>query len=806
MFSTSVNIEDTQTCHQLMNEKEFQTYTATVIAQLFPTLLPAKIEMEHSFSLKFGHHQVLIDGKEPGNYAKRSIFDILLKIDGKPIVLLELKKPGKDIEEEDVRQGVSYARLTTPITPLTVLSNGSATRLINTYTAEDLDIDTVDLELVDKLLSQALKLSQNELKNSISTLFENDHRIIFDVINSVTDSAFKSLTGEIQEIRKPLINDFIIPRKGVSGILKALDDNTGVILTGDPFVGKTTIVYQLFEAAKESGHALFYINSVDQGYNLFRRLAVFITTKMAYMVDENKVKEWLLLGFNRTHQDRFVVVFDHLRYDAESALKSEIVELYDLFQPHNNRIILVTDNSNYDLLCHTEGRQAENFFSKNFKQIKLETFSPQEFEIANHLLAEQFGGGILPGGSYSGEYRNPRLWRLLGMVLLNERESPDTFGVVDPVPSLRFLKLINNYLQFDPQTVQDFRDLTKAYLEALPVKDANRNIQLMALNLPMVEETELKKHVSSDVIRRLEASGFIEKRLVPEHIWVYLPKVPELIAGFAIDYVKVKFLSLLQHDFDSNYQNFMDTCQYLPLGEIIAARIIIDWAYANEIEVLSRFIKKLQEDKPVIESSSGGMLVRLYLPGKGYEDVEIPPGEEQKFVNNLFPYLVLSHLTEMRFVDDSKHPDMERARCIIAVGETDFMVRSLNVNTIYETVPTIDVGNIGNVIQSDIGIIEPIVQSIQMNIMETPTVVEALFRYAMDQKSYRLFHRIYIGAKFTPYLGRPESDELCKRIVERYMEHFNKMMAFALAPAGANRTERRRVEKKLNKMDTKRKR
>jgi hypothetical protein len=116
-----------------------------------------------------------------------------------------------------------------------------------------------------------------------------------------------------------------------------------------------------------------------------------------------------------------------------------------------------------------------------------------------------------------------------------------------------------------------------------------------------------------------------------------------------------------------------------------------------------------------------------------------------------------------------------------------------------------DVGNIGNAIRSDIGIIEPIVQSIQNNIVGSPSVVEAIFRYAIDKKSYRLLHRIYIAARYTPYHGIKESDDLCERIKSRYMEHFNKMMAFALAPAGANRTERRKIEKRLNKLKTKRK-
>ncbi|PTQ93949.1 hypothetical protein C8P68_1076 [Mucilaginibacter yixingensis] len=789
-----------------MNEHEFQTYVAQIIGQLFPTLQEGQIEQEHAFSLKFGHHAVVIDGKEPGKYAKSAIYDILLKFQGKPFALLELKKPGNGIEPEDIRQGVSYARLTQPICPLTILTDGTTTQLINTFDGEPFKEEAMDIQFIENLFRQGLLLSANSLKNAISTLLEADHRVIFDVINTISHNAFEQLRGDPEDISKPIMRDFKVARSAERKIWDQLEKTPGVFLTGEPFVGKTNLLYQLFETAKNAGQALLYINAADQNYNIFRRLSNFITMRMRYPVTEERVKEWLLLSSNRSPQDRLVVVYDHFRHDTDEHLKADIAELFDVFEADNNRVILATDNANYDLLTTTAGRTTTNFYRERFARIRLKTFSSKEFELANQLLYDRYGGMVLPGGIFAGEYRNPRVWRLIAKAIRAERTQATALGIIEAVPSFQFLQLISNHWHFDAQTRQDFKALSVAFMESMPLRNEQGDLKLMALNLPVIAEQELKKHLENEVIERLKLAGLLERRLLPDDRWVFLPKLPELIAKNAGEHLKARFQPLLLADFHQHYPEFLEAYQYLPFGEIIAAQTIVHWGYQQELDLFSAFIRKLQSDKPEIETATGGGLVRLYLPEKGHITLPIEPGEEQKYIGNLFPYLILSHLVTLQFVDDSQHPDMERARCIAAVGQTNFQVRSLNVNTFYEPMPTNhEVGNIGNITHSGIGIVEPIVQAMQANIIQSPQVIDILFRHALEKKYYRLLHRIYIAARYSDGLGSPESDALCESIQARYMDHFNKMMAFAIADKGATRSERRKIEKGLRKRDRKQK-
>lgn len=125
------------------NEATLEARIDRVLTSAFPTFKDVKVEHQKSFSIKFGHHNVKVDLKEPSNYPSRAIFDILLTIEKKNVILLELKKEGLALTEKDVLQGISYARLLHPMPPLTLISNGIDNHFYNTYTKEIIEATTI---------------------------------------------------------------------------------------------------------------------------------------------------------------------------------------------------------------------------------------------------------------------------------------------------------------------------------------------------------------------------------------------------------------------------------------------------------------------------------------------------------------------------------------------------------------------------------------------------------------------------------------------------------------------------------------
>lgn len=129
-----------------LNEASLQARLDHVLKTVFPTFREVGVEHQKSFSIKFGHHQVDVDLKEPSKHPQRAILDILLTIDGKNIMLVELKKENLELDEEDVSQGISYARLLHPMPPLTLISNGRDNWFYNTYSKQRINRKDVDLE------------------------------------------------------------------------------------------------------------------------------------------------------------------------------------------------------------------------------------------------------------------------------------------------------------------------------------------------------------------------------------------------------------------------------------------------------------------------------------------------------------------------------------------------------------------------------------------------------------------------------------------------------------------------------------
>ena len=87
----------------------------------------ANLSYEDSFTIKLGKNTV----KKKDYISGR--LDILVKIDNIPFLLWEMKKEGLQITDEEVGQAISYARLTEPITPYTIVSNGTNTQIYNTF-------------------------------------------------------------------------------------------------------------------------------------------------------------------------------------------------------------------------------------------------------------------------------------------------------------------------------------------------------------------------------------------------------------------------------------------------------------------------------------------------------------------------------------------------------------------------------------------------------------------------------------------------------------------------------------------------
>ena len=80
----------------------------------------SEISLEYSFTIRLGKSQHTIKGRS----------DILCKGNGRNLFIIELKNDSISIAQNDIDQGISYARsLLDDIAPFTIVTNGHTTRI-----------------------------------------------------------------------------------------------------------------------------------------------------------------------------------------------------------------------------------------------------------------------------------------------------------------------------------------------------------------------------------------------------------------------------------------------------------------------------------------------------------------------------------------------------------------------------------------------------------------------------------------------------------------------------------------------------
>ncbi|MBS1773956.1 MAG: hypothetical protein JST82_13950 [Bacteroidetes bacterium] len=761
-----------------MNEAELQSRIAEFTKKFLPTFAEATITQQHSFSLKLGHHNIIVDGAEPGKYAKRAIYDILIEVNGKPLILLELKRLGLPITTEDRKQGLSYARLTHEITPITVLTNGNETIVLNTFTNEEITGSAITEDIVQNVLSKGINLAANDYKNAIELLFEKDRNIVFSVINNITAQTFGRMTGELNEYNKPICRDFIVKRDVHDKFIEELDTSKFCSLVGDPLAGKTNFLFQLFEDMRVQHHGVLYIDCQDTQYSIFQMIANSLTRELRYLVTPDKVREWLLLSFDDATDKKFIVICDHLRYNSNVKLFEEITELTHLLLNTNNCIVVSTDTANYALIAKNPDRHVETVIGKLFKKMVLKTFSIDEYKNAHQTLIEKFKILIVHGGQYAKEYRNPRIWRLL-IEAYGDEEKEGALRAIDSVPSFDMLEVLAGSIQIHENVIADFKALAKAYIENIQSIRKKPELSLMSLNMAVVQEAYLKKYINTDAENRLLNSGFLERRVTEHYDIIYLPKLPEILSVFAIEYLKDKYAPLFASKFDITYHEFMQTCEYLPYGEIIAGIVIL--RLGKQPKIFSDIMNKLMQDKPVLEVSSGERLLQLYMPDYGNIRLKIKSDEESRFLGNSFPFLVLSHIVRERIGDDSENPDLIRFKIMVEIANTDFIMRRADEILMTEGLPQYDFEGVGSFTSSEVGIIEPIVQSLKYNMLTTPKYFGELFEFAKANKLYHLLHRLYLAGRGAAEIGNTETIQLADEAENAFTEMLPVMFATAMA-------------------------
>lgn len=212
----------------------------------------SEIFLETSFSIRLGKTNHTIKGRS----------DILCKKNGKNLFIIELKNDSIAIKDNDIEQGISYARALDEIAPFTIVTNGKITRIFDTISKKELTGKNISEESdywnngFTLSTDEELKIRYEALKKFISFSPENlrlfcEKQVLNrmgPIIGRVDDPTSK-FVKELYYNRPNLLFDFN----------EFLNSDAKVYsIVGAAGVGKTNAICSLALQTLESNFVFFY--------------------------------------------------------------------------------------------------------------------------------------------------------------------------------------------------------------------------------------------------------------------------------------------------------------------------------------------------------------------------------------------------------------------------------------------------------------------------------------------------------------------------------------------------------------------
>ena len=766
------------------NEATLEARLDRVLATVFPTFREVNVEHQKSFSITFGHHQVEVDLKEPSRYPARAILDVLLTISGKNIILLELKREDLALTEDDVAQGISYARLIHPMPPLTLISNGTDNWFYNTYSKERLEATSVDLEFIQRITDNSFLLATKDFKEAVNLLLNRDPELFSKIINQITETKFQRLLGDIDDFKKPICADFIIDRQCIDKVTSLFSEGSALVgVIGSAFSGKTNLLYQFFLKVKSEKNFILYLDCNDHNYSIFQQLANRFTQNAKISITKDKIREWLINSLSDLPDGKFYLLVDNFNSDIPEIIKSEIIELIDIFNGVNHHTLYTIDEFNYKKVAYLENRQYTTIIGEQSKLIQLDELNDDEYNAFNRLLLDKYRIKIEHGGHYTPEYREPRILRHL-VSLYCGKVDERKFVKIDAVPNLNLLYAISENRTYTTKINDLYKKIAICFFAEKELRKEDADLKIMASGSGAITANTFRKFFPDD-FEALIKSSVVVLREIRNGMTIIYPKFQELIAKQSIPIISKLLIQEKEQgkSIEELCKLLIDTVTPIPYCDIAATGVLMEIAEEKEVELFSDLIQQLLKIPPRLERVEGGTKVLMYLEGTGHVQVNFEDDmDEGGFVTDFLPYAILSQIAAypLGLVGEEGYSVYAFHLSLMhEVGSSKEFLRRADVRSLQNMKPLeqIELKDVGTFISGHEGVIEPIVQSIQKCFISIPEEIEKLYERGFQENNINLLYRIYLALRSMTNLTDPKLADMAERFLERFDEYFDAFMA-----------------------------
>lgn len=769
-----------------INEATLEARIHKVLSITFPTFREFNIQHQKYFSIRLGHHEVTVDHEAPPSWPVKAKFDILLKSGEQNIILLELKKEGLPLTHEDRDQGISYARLIHPMPPLVLISNGHDNVFYNTYTREQVAKDNVDMDIVQQMTNNSFEIAMNEFKDAVNTLLNRQPEIFSKIINKLSEKNFSIMKGSVDDVLKPICDTFLLPRQGVSKIYNTFQEGNHLIaLIGPAFSGKTNILYQFYQTYTNTAqHYVLYIDCQSIQYSFFQQLANYFTRETKVNVTKDKIREWFNNSFYEDNSSHLYLMLDNFSDKLQPDVKSEIYEVLDMISGTKHGIIFTMDEISFNKISVVEDRKYASVIGVQSKQIHLTLLQKEEYNQAAQIMAENFSIYIQNGGYYASEYRQPRILRQLAALYSLVKFLPGQGTKINAVPDFEFFSFFAGNEIYAKSIHSKYKILATCFLLDDDLRKKFPELKIASSTVGALSESIVKEKFHSEFDGILN-SGLIVLKEYSCFVPMLIPKVPELLAFYAVDIIVDEIKEMIdnpENKFEDILDFFMRKTKSLPYSDLVGTGVMRKLAAIDGV-LFSKIIGSFMDDKPEEDDLSSGAQVMLFDEKTGPLTIKIPENtEEPGEIFDPFAYAVLSQLAGYPMEVTTESEDDQgiefNSYLIQEIGSWNGFIPRYDhtsfTNILGFHVHSIE--DVGDIICETSGIIEPIVQSIQKYFLKMPHALENLIERAFEEKNIHLLWRCYLALLGVSTIVDEELSGLANKFITRFKENYGQFI------------------------------
>jgi hypothetical protein len=715
-------------------EAELEARANHALQQAIAWLDRKNIRHQLTFSFKLGHEAVPINGRTSSSRLGR--VDMLIEREDERIAIVELKRPGDPLTQDDVEQGLSYARVLHPRPPLVIVSNGRDTRTYATHDGRLLGKGERDEKAFADLTAAALKIAESDVRDAIATLMGPKSDVWMAAVRAASRATLEELSGGWDDPQATFTNGIHFSRKASSAALAALRGPRRVVaVEGVPLVGKSHVLAELTVGTRQADDIaiLFVEASGSAATGIADEVAHLLGSALGWRITADEARHWML-SLGRGEGAQLIIAVDGLGLEHD-AIRREIEALTAKAIGSRLKFVIEADTAVVDRLWQGETRRKDTVFARRGTRILVDALDDEEFARARTEL-RKCGVDFMHGANRAEEYRQPWLLKSLLASVVNAPDRPKNSGaLLPPLLSLNLFQHVRERFVQDP-LVEQAAAFARAVLEDYQRPDRTPEVRLRAMHTFLVRKETLRKHADQEGIADMWRSGLIGSTLDASNCALMVGRIPGLLGSELARLLARELVDRLgDDDRDVEAANWLvDVIAVLPMGDLIGAQALIDCA--PDVPGLPlALINRLLGRRPSVRPVKPGTRALVWVPEIGQLEMKVGangaaimklPGTTRGFelpmdamnvtYGNLDAWMLLSHLAAVRLgafsLDEEQVVGLIDPAILALVGTSPVPLRRASADLESSGMHLHDAPDGSSLVCRQDGIIEPVTFSI----------------------------------------------------------------------------------------------